>query len=129
MDVPVSELNASQVLSPTVWPTGSKVRLLQVPWDSAYRDVVAWESKEERDAWFAAKAGSWYATNFQNLRPGEPVSVPVPYSSVYKYNYLTWTIRSNRLRTRGLSVRISISSRMSNTCLRRQQGSRCNLTL
>lgn len=91
MDIPVSDMNASQVLSPTVWPTGSKVRLLQVPWDSAYRDVVAWESKEERDAWFAARSGSWYATNFQNLRPGEPVSVPVPYSSVYKYNYLTVT--------------------------------------
>lgn len=91
MDTPVSEMNASQVLSPTVWPTGSKVRLLQVPWDSAYRDVVAWESKEERDAWFAAQSGSWYATNFQNLRPGEPVSVPVPYSSVYKYNYMTVT--------------------------------------
>lgn len=91
MDTPVSEMNASQVLSPTVWPTGSKVRLLQVPWDSAYRDVVAWGGKEERDAWFAAKSGSWYATNFQNLRPGEPVSVPVPYSSVYKYNYMTVT--------------------------------------
>lgn len=91
MDIPVSDMNASQVLSPTVWPTGSKVRLLQVPWDSAYRDVVAWGSKEERDAWFAAKSGSWYATNFQNLRPGEPVSVPVPYSSVYKYNYMTVT--------------------------------------
>lgn len=91
MDIPVSDMNASQVLSPTVWPTGSKVRLLQVPWDSAYRDVVAWGSKEERDAWFASKSGSWYATNFQNLRPGEPVSVPVPYSSVYKYNYMTVT--------------------------------------
>lgn len=91
MDTPVSEMNASQVLSPTVWPTGSKVRLLQVPWDSAYRDVVAWKGKEERDAWFAARSGSWYATNFQNLRPGEPVSVPVPYSSVYRYNYMTVT--------------------------------------
>jgi hypothetical protein len=65
--------------------------LLDVPWDSAYRDVVAWSSAEERDEWFASRAGSWFSSNFQNLRPGEPISVPVPYSSVYKYNYIVVT--------------------------------------
>lgn len=83
--------DASQVLTPTIWPTGTHVRLLDVPWDSAYRDVVAWSSAEERDTWFASRAGSWFSSNFQNLRPGEPISVPVPYSSVYKYNYIVVT--------------------------------------
>lgn len=83
--------DASQVLTPSVWPTGTHVRLLDVPWDSAYRDVVAWSSAEERDKWFASRAGSWFSSNFQNLRPGEPISVPVPYSSVYKYNYIVVT--------------------------------------
>ena len=83
--------DASQVLTPSIWPTGTHVRLLDVPWDSAYRDVVAWSSSEERDRWFASRAGSWFSSNFQNLRPGEPISVPVPYSSVYKYNYIVVT--------------------------------------
>lgn len=83
--------DASQVLTPSIWPTGTHVRLLDVPWDSAYRDVVAWSSAEERDRWFASRAGSWFSSNFQNLRPGEPISVPVPYSSVYKYNYIVVT--------------------------------------
>lgn len=83
--------DASQVLTPSIWPTGTHVRLLDVPWDSAYRDVVAWSSAEERDKWFASRAGSWFSSNFQNLRPGEPISVPVPYSSVYKYNYIVVT--------------------------------------
>lgn len=83
--------DASQVLTPSIWPTGTHVRLLDVPWDSAYRDVVAWSSAEERDEWFASRAGSWFSSNFQNLRPGEPISVPVPYSSVYKYNYIVVT--------------------------------------
>lgn len=83
--------DASQVLTPSIWPTGTHVRLLDVPWDSAYRDVVAWRSAEERDRWFASRAGSWFSSNFQNLRPGEPISVPVPYSSVYKYNYIVVT--------------------------------------
>lgn len=78
------------VLTSTVWPTASEVQLLQVPWDSKYRDVVAWESTASRDAWFEAhRSGNYFATNFQNLRPGEPIVVPVPYSTVYKYNYLT----------------------------------------
>lgn len=83
--------DASQVLTPSIWPTGTHVRLLDVPWDSSYRDVVAWSSAEERDRWFASRAGSWFSSNFQNLRPGEPISVPVPYSSVYKYNYIVVT--------------------------------------
>lgn len=90
-DIEVGSQDATQVLTPAIWPTGSHVRLLTVPWDSAYRDVVAWESAEARDAWFAKQSGSWFASNFQNIRPGEPISVPVPYSSVYKYNYIVVT--------------------------------------
>lgn len=90
-DIEVSSQDATQVLTPAIWPTGSHVRLLTVPWDSAYRDVVAWESAEARDAWFAKQSGSWFASNFQNIRPGEPISVPVPYSSVYRYNYIVVT--------------------------------------
>lgn len=90
-DIEIRAQDASQVLTPSIWPTGTHVRLLDVPWDSAYRDVVAWSSAEERDKWFASRAGSWFSSNFQNLRPGEPISVPVPYSSVYKYNYIVVT--------------------------------------
>lgn len=81
-DIEVGAGDATQVLTPSVWPTGSHVRLLDVPWDSAYRDVVAWESAEKRDEWFANREGAWFASNFQNIRPGEPINVPVPYSSV-----------------------------------------------
>lgn len=90
-DREISAQDATQVLTPAIWPTGSHVRLVNVPWDSAYRDVVAWESAAARDEWFASQSGSWFATNFQNIRPGEPVNVPVPYSSVYKYNYIVVT--------------------------------------
>lgn len=79
------------MLTSTTWPVGTRVRLLSVPWDSSYRDVVAWESADRRDEWFESQSGAWFASNFQNLRPGEPVDVPVPYSSVYKYNYIVVT--------------------------------------
>lgn len=79
------------MLTSTTWPVGTRVRLLSVPWDASYRDVVAWESADKRDEWFESQSGAWFASNFQNLRPGEPVDVPVPYSSVYKYNYIVVT--------------------------------------
>lgn len=90
-DKMIGDVDAREVLTSAVWPTDSTVRLLSVPWDSDYRDVVAWESAESRDAWFAKQSGSWYQSNFQNIRPGEPISVPVPYSSVYQYNYIVVT--------------------------------------
>lgn len=83
----MDETNAD-VLTAAQWPTSTKVQLLEVPWDSAYRDVVAWGSKDDRDQWLADHlTGSWFDSGFQTLRPGEPIAVPVPYSSAYKYNY------------------------------------------
>lgn len=90
MYTPVPETE-QYVLTSTVWPTDTQVRLLSVPWDSAYRDVVAWESAAGRDEWFEKRDGQWFKTNFQNLRPNQPITVPVPYSTAYKYNYIMVT--------------------------------------
>ena len=80
-----------QTLAADLWPIGTKVQLLSVPWDENYRDVVAWDAAA-RDAWFDAHlTDSWHSVQFTHLRPGEPVALPVPYSSVYKYNYLAVT--------------------------------------
>lgn len=85
-------MEANQYLRANVWPTGTRVQLMQVPWDSEYRDVVAWESPESRDAWFDAHiTESWTEVNFNYLRPNMPVAVPVPYSTAYKFNYIAVT--------------------------------------
>lgn len=82
---------AEPTLTADVWPTGTKVQLMSVPWDENYRDVVAWDAAT-RDAWFEAHlTDAWVSVQFTHLRPGEPVAVPVPYSSAYKYNYLAVT--------------------------------------
>lgn len=81
--------DARDHLRSDLWPVGTQVQLMGVPWDEAYRDVVAWESAEARDAWFESRlTSSWHSVQFNYLRPGEPVAVPVPYSSAYQYNYL-----------------------------------------
>lgn len=75
-------------LNPQEWATGSTVHLMNVPWDSAYKDVVYW-SFAQRDAYFhSVTTDSWTLENMQYLRAGEPVTVPIPYDDCWRANYL-----------------------------------------
>ena len=80
-----------QKLTPNTWPVGTEVTLMQVPWDANYRDIVIWDDVQQRNAYLDAQALSgtgWRSTRFSYCRPNEPISVPVPYSAAYKYNYV-----------------------------------------
>ena len=84
-------LEASQQLTPNTWPVGTEVTLMQVPWDANYRDIVIWDDVQQRNAYLDAQALSgtgWRSKRFSYCRPNEPISVPVPYSAAYKYNYV-----------------------------------------
>ena len=83
--------DAPQKLTPNTWPVGTEVTLMQVPWDADYRDIVIWDDVQQRDAYLDAQALSgtgWRSKRFSYCRPNEPISVPVPYSAAYKYNYV-----------------------------------------
>lgn len=80
-----------QKLTPNTWPVGTEVTLMQVPWDANYRDIVIWDDVQQRNAYLDAQALSgtgWRSKRFSYCRPNEPISVPVPYSAAYKYNYV-----------------------------------------
>ena len=82
---------ASQKLTPNTWPVGTEVTLMQVPWDANYRDIVIWDDVQQRNAYLDAQAlggTGWRSKRFSYCRPNEPISVPVPYSAAYKYNYV-----------------------------------------
>lgn len=77
--------------SPIEWPTDSRVTLCKVSWDAAYKDVVYFENARARDAYFdavCASAESICLDKMTYLKPREPVTVNVPYSRAYRYNYL-----------------------------------------
>lgn len=82
-------MSDSTTLTARTWPEGTHVTLMNVPWDESYRDVVAWSSVAERDQWLDSQAdvvlGS--TVTFTYLWPNQPVSVPIPYSSCYRFNY------------------------------------------
>lgn len=86
------EIDASKLLRSDAWPVGTNLKLMNVPWDESYRDVVAWESAAARDAWFDAQASeTWVSNKFNYLWPNQPIAVPVPYSAAYRYNYVAVT--------------------------------------
>lgn len=75
--------------TPATWQAGTSLTLARVGWDRW--NVPHFASAEARDAWFDAKAAaeawpSW--TNSRFLRVGEPVTVDLPYSLAYTFNYL-----------------------------------------
>lgn len=81
----------SQKLTPNTWPVGTEITLMQVPWDANYRDIVIWDDVQQRNTYLDAQALSgtgWRSKRFSYCRPNDPISVPVPYSAAYKYNYV-----------------------------------------
>lgn len=70
------------------WATGSTARLMRVPWDPSYKDVLAW-TRAERDAYFSAhETAQWTISNMQYLKANEPVMVPLMYDDCWDANYL-----------------------------------------
>ena len=78
--------------SPVEWPTDSRVMLCKVPWDASYKDVVYFSSESARNEYFGGLAQNGTRVIIDKmtyLKPREPVTVNVPYSQCYQYNYLT----------------------------------------
>lgn len=70
------------------WATGTTARLMRVPWDSSYKDCMAW-TVDERDSYFDANAtAAWTLDSMQYLKANEPVYVPLMYDDVWDCNYL-----------------------------------------
>lgn len=72
------------------WLAGSTCRLVSVPWDAGYKNVVAFDSPAERDSYLDAlpevAALSIQAQTY--IRPNTPLTIDAPYSAVYGANYL-----------------------------------------
>lgn len=72
-----------------VWVPGTVIKLCNVPWDSAYRDVVRFSSEAARDSYFESlTAETLTLTGFVYLRYGEPIRINVPFGEVSQYNYI-----------------------------------------
>ena len=70
------------------WRDNAHIKMLSVPWDSAYENTIAWESADTRDAWLDAQKGHPVSepTRFMTSPEGV-VRVPVPYNVATQCNY------------------------------------------
>ena len=75
----------------SVWTPNTEITCAAVPWDSSYRDIVRFDSKESRDQYFGEIKQYSYSFNLTGmvyLRYGEPVRVNAPFSMINQCNYL-----------------------------------------
>lgn len=75
----------------SVWTPNTEITCATVPWDSSYRDIVRFGSKELRDQYFSEVGQYGYSFNLTGmvyLRYGEPVRVNAPFSMINQCNYL-----------------------------------------
>lgn len=75
----------------SVWTPNTEITCATVPWDSSYRDIVRFDSKELRDQYFSDVKQYGYSFNLTGmvyLRYGEPVRVNAPFSMINQCNYL-----------------------------------------
>lgn len=78
----------------TRWTEGTKITLTNVLWNSDYKDVVKFESNEERDSYFDNLSDTHVIKLQSNQRiiPDAKsynyVDLPVPYDVASRYNYI-----------------------------------------
>ena len=69
------------------WTPNTRFKLVNVDWDSTYRDIVAFKTSQEREKYFRSLQGVEF-DNAAMHKYGEPVRLPLPYPQVQEYNYL-----------------------------------------
>lgn len=90
-DTPKDIYEYENMFDYSVWTPNTTVHVTNVPWDATYRDVVRFNSVEDRDAYFASLSESTYSFNLNGmvyLRYGEPIRVNCPFSMINQLNYL-----------------------------------------
>lgn len=71
------------------WTPNTRFRLVNVPWDMGYRDIVAWDRRRQQ-AYFDQLDGVEFS-NCTMAKYGLPVRLPVPFAQASRYNYLIAT--------------------------------------
>lgn len=69
------------------WAPNSTFRMVNVPWDSGYRNVVEFADRAAQDRYFDGLTGVT-VTRASMQRYGAPVRVDVPFNRASLYNYL-----------------------------------------
>jgi hypothetical protein len=71
------------------WVAGTRVSLVNVPWNNDYRDVVRFANRAALSAYITSlEVAEFVIDDMIRLKVGEPVRIDLPFNSVYRFNYL-----------------------------------------
>jgi hypothetical protein len=71
------------------WPKGTSVRMINVPWDGSYKDIVQFDNANARDAWLDERySAPMSTTSMTYVGPGTSIVLPCPVTTAEQYNYL-----------------------------------------
>lgn len=87
-DLPTSEFDAGDLFNYAVWNANTEITLCNVPWDSAYKDVVHFESTNALNEYIDSIGDTTSITNAMYARVNEPISIDMPFGRAMRYNYV-----------------------------------------
>ena len=71
------------------WGDDARILVLNVPWNSDYKDTVYFESISERDAYIDAQSlGTYQLNTALQFIPGDSVKLPIPFDVMRRCNYI-----------------------------------------
>lgn len=74
------------------WPKGTNVKMINVPWDSSYKDIVQFDDEVSRNLWFERQPRAQMSTaNMSYIGPTNTIVLPCPVTTAEKYNYIVVT--------------------------------------
>lgn len=72
-----------------VWTAGTRVDLVNVPWNNDYRDVVKFNSRSALDTYIDDLSPAGISVSKMTyVKPNTPIRVNVPFNRAARYNYL-----------------------------------------
>lgn len=73
----------------TNWVQGTRLSLVNVPWNNDYRDIVKFADRAALNAYIDAKEViGTKVENLSRVRMGAPIRIDLPFNSVQQFNYL-----------------------------------------
>lgn len=70
------------------WPAGTEIKLVNVPWNNDYRDIVAFDSQPKLDAYLNSRPNSVTHPESSYSRMNAPIRIATPFPVAMRYNYV-----------------------------------------
>lgn len=72
-----------------LWVPNSRITMVNVPWNNDYRDIVKFEDRAALNTYIDSLENAGVVLeNMSYLKPNQPIRIPTPFNSAYKYNYI-----------------------------------------